>query len=309
MSARLPEPLRRALEHGLERVGRPGRVVRAEPLGGGCVNHASRLDLERGDAVFLKWNARAPAGMFTAEAEGLRALAEGARGWLRVPEVIAVGEPEGGVPGWLVLELVPAGRPARDYPRRLGAGLAGLHRARAEGASWGWPRDNFIGPLPQPNAPAGSWGAFWRDRRLAPQLALARAAGHFGNPRERRLLERLLDRTEALLAPLAGEPPALLHGDLWSGNVFADGGGAPVLVDPAAYRGHREVDLAMSELFGGFPAGWPRAYDEAWPLNEGYARCRRALYQLYYLLVHVVLFGAGYAAGCVHAAEEALAGE
>jgi fructosamine-3-kinase len=150
------------------------------------------------------------------------------------------------------------------------------------------------------------WGAFWRDRRLGPQLARARKAGHFRDGTGA-LLDRVVERTPALLADL-DEPPSLLHGDLWGGNVFPDGEGRPVLIDPAVYRGHREVDLAMSELFGGFPSGWPEAYDVAWPVADGYAPHRRALYQLYYLLVHVNLFGAGYAAACIRAAKEALRG-
>jgi protein-ribulosamine 3-kinase len=112
------------------------------------------------------------------------------------------------------------------------------------------------------------------------------------------------ERTPDLLAGAA--EPGLLHGDLWGGNVFPDGDGRPVLIDPAVYRGHREVDLAMSELFGGFPARWPDAYHEVWPIDTAYARCRRALYQLYYLLVHVNLFGGGYEASCVAAAQTVL---
>jgi fructosamine-3-kinase len=241
--------------------------------------------------------------MFAAEADGLSALARA--GALRVPEVIAVGE----APALLLLEHVAPGRPARDFGERLGAGLAALHRAaRAPAAGWGWPGDNFIGSLPQSNAASPAWGPFWRDRRLAPQVALARGRGHLGGAAGREL-DRVLERCASLLAPVEEEGPSLLHGDLWGGNVYADGDGAPVLIDPAAYRGHREVDLAMSELFGGFPPEWPAAYDEAWPIDPAYADHRRALYQLYYLLVHVNLFGAGYEAGCVRAAREALRGE
>jgi len=330
----LPDALRSVIEDTLAALGAPARVERVAPLGGGCISHASRLETERGDRFFLKWNARAPAGMFGAEAEGLRTLvsppgpraepgeARGPAGTLRVPEVIAVGEADRGVPAWLLLEYVGAGRPGHDYAERLGEGLAGLHRSAAEDPAgrssarsnarwakrWGWPRDGFIGPLPQENAPSSRWGEFWRDCRLAPQLALARERGHFTDGDRARLLDRVVERTGPLLAAVEEQPSSLLHGDLWGGNVYPDEAGAPVLIDPSVYRGHREVDLAMSELFGGFPGGWPDPYGRAWPIDAGYRTYRRGLYQLYYLLVHVNLFGASYEARCLRAAQEALRG-
>ncbi len=300
----LPRGLASAIEGALTEAGFPSHIVSVEPLGGGCVNHACRLVTDRGGTFFLKWNARAPSGMFDAEADGLRSLA--AAGALHVPRVLAFGEAANRrptVPAWLLLEYITPGRPGRDFAARLGEGLVAVHRSDRGG--WGWRCDNFIGSLAQENARAPSWGAFWRDRRLAPQLADARARGHLvgGNGR---LLDRILDRTEALLASVEDEGPSLLHGDLWGGNVYADEEGRPVLIDPAVHRGHREVDLAMSELFGGFPVGWPDAYAEAWPLDPEYDGFRRALYQLYYLLVHVNLFGASYQAGCMSAAQQVL---
>ena len=119
----------------------------------------------------------------------------------------------------------------------------------------------------------------------------------------------MLDRTEGLLADTEADGPSLLHGDLWGGNVYADSASRTVLIDPAVYRGHREADLAMSELFGSFPSGWPAAYHVAWPLDPTYRGFRRSLYQLYYLLVHVNLFGASYEAGCLEAARQALRGD
>jgi len=126
-----------------------------------------------------------------------------------------------------------------------------------------------------------------------PQLERAYAGGYFAGP-ERRRFDRLLERLEEWLAPVAEEGPSLLHGDLWSGNVHVLASGEAALVDPSCYRGHREVDLAMTELFGGFGGGFRAAYEEAWPLLPGYAESRRAVYQLYYLLVHVNLFGDAY---------------
>lgn len=304
MTVHLPPALTAAVEEALESVRGPAhRVARAEPFCGGCVNPSVRLVTEGGESFFLKWNSRAPRGLFDAEADGLRALR--AMQALRVPSVLAVGEQTHG-PAWLLLEYIAPGRPTHGYAAELGDGLAALHRS-ADGG-WGWARANFIGPLPQENPPASTWAELWRDARLAPQLRQARERGHFHGA-DARLLERVLDRTEGLLADAEADGPSLLHGDLWGGNVYADGAGRPVLIDPAVYRGHREVDLAMSELFGGFPSGWPAAYHVAWPLDPAYRGFRRSLYQLYYLLVHVNLFGAGYEAGCLEAASQALRGD
>jgi fructosamine-3-kinase len=304
VSTTLPGEVLREVQVDLEvRLGRPTRVTGAESVGGGCVNPAARITTDGGERFFVKWNDRAPSGMFVAEADGLLALA-GAHA-LRVPAVVAFADPRPRGMQWLLLEYIETGRPRGDYAERLASGLAAVHRSGANG-QWGWLHENFIGPLAQSNVPAPMWGEFWRDARLQPQLERARAAGHFGG-KEGALLDRVVERTPELLADV-DEPPSLVHGDLWGGNVLVDEDGQPVLIDPAVYRGHREVDLAMSELFGGFPSGWADAYDRAWPLDPGYAHHRRALYQLYYLLVHVNLFGAGYVSGCVRAAKEALRG-
>lgn len=264
------------------------------------MNSAARVTTDHGETWFLKWNPRSTRSIFKAEADGLRALA--AARTLRVPAVLAVGSGEA-APPWLLLEYVAAGRPSSGYATTLAAGLTALHRTTPDG--WGWERDNFIGSLPQQNPAAATWGELWRDARLEPQLRRACKQGHFAGQR-RALLERVIERTGELLGDVEDEGPSLLHGDLWGGNVYPDGEGRPVLIDPAVYRGHREVDLAMSELFGGFASGWPGAYEDAWPVDEGYRAFRCCLYQLYYLLVHVNLFGAGYEAGCLAAARGAL---
>lgn len=198
------------------------------------------------------------------------------------------------------MEFVDRGSGGAAWAGRLGRGLAALHRPAG---AVGWRRDNFIGSLPQSNR-ARAWPRFWTESRIGPQLRAARDGGHFRG-RAGDTLARLLERTPAILEDAMSGGPSLLHGDLWGGNVFPDGSGRPVLVDPAIYRGHREVDLAMSELFG-FPDGFLPAYREARPVAPGYEAFRRDLYQLYYLLVHVNLFGAGYEAGCVRAAERVL---
>lgn len=267
-----------------------GAVRVAGAVGGGCIHPAVRLETADGP-IFLKYGEPAPAGLFASEAGGLRALRAAADG-LRVPEVLAVSDPgaDGGA-GWLALEWLEPSRAGDGEAERLGRGLARLHRIRTAG--WGWEEDGFIGSLPQRNAPAAAWAAFWAERRIEPMLRRARGTGaSIGSGAE---WDRLLAALPALLVEAEADGPSLLHGDLWNGNVLHTDRG-PALVDPAVYRGHREVDLAMSELFGGFGPAFYDSYREAWPLRPGYAEVRRGIYQLYYLLVHVILFGSGYAA-------------
>jgi fructosamine-3-kinase len=279
-----------------------GAIRSLAPVGGGCISATYRVETD-GGPVFLKHHPEAPAGMFAAEADGLRALRAAAGDLLRVPAVAALDEGDDDSRGdaeddgcssatWIALEWLEPGPRGRDFGERLGRGLAALHRARSSGR-WGWERPNYVGSLPQRNEPAATWAEFWRDRRLEPQLRLAAGAARDTGPR--REWERLFDRLPELLAAAEDDGTSLLHGDLWSGNVLS-AAGDPALIDPAVYRGHREVDLAMTELFGGFDARFHAAYEEAWPLRPGYREVRRGIYQLYYLLVHVTLFGGGYPA-------------
>jgi protein-ribulosamine 3-kinase len=256
-------------------------------LSGGDINDAFELELSSGVRVFLKTNANAPASMFPAEARGLDWLRAAAA--LRIPEVLAVSNGRKGEPCFLVLELLTPATRGPDFDQRLGRGLAELHRFGAE--RFGFESDNFIGSLPQRNRAHDSWAEFFWSERLEPQLERAVAAGQ-ASSRMRAAFERLASKLEQLVGP--PEPPARLHGDLWSGNLHVDAAGAPCLIDPAVYGGHREVDLAMMRLFGGFGEGVFRAYQEVWPLAPGHAE-RVALYQLYPLMVHVNLFGGGYA--------------
>lgn len=269
-------------------------VTAASPVAGGDINQAHRVELADGERVFVKTNVGTDRRMFPREAEGLAWLAEAEA--IRVPEVVAVSGEEGPGPQFLVLELLEPGRRAGNFSEALGSGVAALHRAGAP--RFGLARDNFIATLVQENTPTETWAEFYALRRLEPQVRLA--IDHGPAPRAwTRRFESLFSR----LADLAGpeEPPARLHGDLWSGNVHADGEGAPVLIDPAVYGGHREVDLAMLELFGRpGPAFW-EAYEGVYPLAEE-RKERVPLYQLYPLLVHVNLFGGAY----VGAVESAL---
>jgi fructosamine-3-kinase len=235
--------------------------------------------------------------MFAAEAEGLAAL--GAAGAVRVPQVVARGEDD--ERAWLVLEwleLVPLTTPSATA---LGENLAALHRRAQE--RFGWGKDNYIGASPQPNAWSESWLEFWRSQRLHPQL---RYAAH------NRLPSRMIDRGERLLADseilLRDHKPApsLLHGDLWGGNVAALADGTPALFDPAVYVGDREADVAMTELFGGFPKDFAAAYRNAWPLTDGYP-VRRDFYNVYHVLNHANLFKGDYVRQAERAIEKVLA--
>lgn len=256
------------------------RVTGWRAVSGGDINQAHRAELADGRTVFVKSNAHAPATMFAAEAHGLAWLGEA--GALRVPAVLAQG------PDFLVLEHLERGPAHPDHDEALGRGLAALHAVGAP--SFGLDRDNFIGRLEQANAPLSSWSDFYRERRLQAQWRLASDAG-LESPGMRRGFERILPRLEALVGP--AEPPARLHGDLWGGNAIVDERGLPCLIDPAVYGGHREVDLAMMKLFGGFGPRVFAAYHEAFPLAPEH-EARVPLYQLYFLMVHVNLFGGSY---------------
>jgi len=259
--------------------GRGARLESAAAAAGGCI-HASYLVRTSAGRIFVKLNAPDLADAFAAEADGLAALRAAG---MRAPEPIAHGTAAGHA--YLALELLELG--AQEDYAALGHALAALHRSTGE--RFGWARDNYIGTTAQHNAQTASWSDFWREQRLAPQLALALANGHaeIGEP-----LRQLCEALPRLLA--AHSPSAsLLHGDLWRGNAGFIAGGVPVVFDPAVYRGDREADLAMTELFGGFPRSFYAAYAEAWPLAPGY-RTRKHLYNLYHLLNHLNLFGGGY---------------
>ncbi len=263
--------------------GAPFICTRHSALSGGCINRGFVLAGGDGRRFFVKLNDAALLGQFEAEAEGLLELE--AAGAIRVPHPVISGVD--GNEAFLVLEWLNLG--GGEHPSALGQQLALMHRCHQ--SEFGWRRDNSIGSTAQLNCPLPDWVEFYRLRRLGPQIDLAR-----GNSAPRPLLlqvERLLERVEVFFASY--QPiPSLLHGDLWSGNHgYADG--VPVVFDPAVYYGDREADLAMTELFGGFPAAFYAAYREAWPLDPGY-RVRKHLYNLYHVLNHYNLFGGGYGA-------------
>lgn len=277
------DALRSAIEAALECAGGDWRRVGATGWG-----EAWSLALADG-RCFVKVVRGERAGMLAGEADGLRAIAD--TGTVRVPAVYAEGIVED--TAYLVLEWLDLHD--IDDQARLGRALAALHDAETasgpEGERFGWYRDNWIGGTPQQNRWSDDWPAFFREVRLAPQFLRAFRNGF-------RDLEHDAKRLLARLPELLGGRdvmPALVHGDLWSGNAASLAGGEPVVFDPAVYIGDREVDLAMSELFGGFGAVFRSGYESVSRVEPGYAQ-RRDVYNLYHLLNHLNLFGGSYLA-------------
>lgn len=268
-----------------EAAGQAFSIRTQDSVGGGCINAAWRVS-SGAQSYFVKLNEPDRAPMFAAEFAGLEELR--AARHVRVPAPVCHGATAHA--SFLVLEYLELGRGGDAGYAAFGRQLAALHRTvRPE---FGWQRDNTIGSTPQPNRRGKDWVRFWREQRLGYQLELAAANGHRGRLQQRG--ERLL---AALPGLLAGHAPAasLLHGDLWSGNVAQLRDDTPVMFDPAVYYGDREADVAMTELFGGFPAAFYHAYREVWPLDGGY-QLRKVLYNLYHVLNHLNLFGGGYRA-------------
>ncbi|MBX2969041.1 MAG: fructosamine kinase family protein [Cyclobacteriaceae bacterium] len=250
---------------------------------GGCINHGGELVTTEG-SYFLKWNDRERyPQMFEKESKGLTLLRTANS--IDVPEVIHVGETDD--LQFIIMSFVKAGRRAKNYWSLLGEQLAGLHRNTH--TCFGLDHDNYIGSLIQKNSAKENWLEFFIEQRLEAQLALAEGKRKI-NAGIRKQFEQLYQKLPDLFPQ---EKPALLHGDLWNGNVMVNEKGEPTLIDPAVYYGHREAELAFTQLFGGFDQEFYLAYHNAFPLSPGFD-ARTDLYNLYPLLVHVNLFGGGY---------------
>lgn len=270
-------------------------VAATTPVAGGDICTATRLRLSDGTSALIKTRPHARPGFFQSEADGLRWLAEA--GGAPVPKVLAAAD-DCVIVGW-----VESGRPTADAAEAFGRALAKTHTAGAQ--QFGAATDGWIGTLPLPNQPTSSWREFWVTRRVLPYLKAAvdrRAI----SAEDAALIDDVLHRIDDLAGP--EEPPARIHGDLWSGNVLWSNDGQGWLIDPAAHGGHRETDLAMLSLFGS-----PNlmrllaAYEEETPLADGW-RSRAPLHQLHPLLVHAVSFGGGYGARAGQAARSLLDG-
>jgi fructosamine-3-kinase len=267
-------------------------VIATAPVAGGDIATAFKLRLSSGRTAFLKTMAGAPAGFFEREAAGLRWLAE-ADG-AATPEVLGVDEE------MLVLGWIETTKPGADAAGAFGRALARTHQAGA--ATYGGDEDGFIGRLPLHNKPLDTWAEFYVERRITPYLRVARDKGLVAAA-DADVIEQVAAKVADLVPE---EPPARLHGDLWNGNVLWSSDDRVAVIDPAAYGGHREVDLAMLALFG-LPQ-LPQvmaAYDDAAPLADGWEE-RLGIHQLFPLLVHACLFGGGYGARAATVAQRYL---
>lgn len=250
------------------------RIFQNKSVGGGCINHAHKLETSVGN-LFLKYNSKSRfPGMFEAEAKGLKLLRQTKT--IHVPEFILIGEHQAF--SFIVLEFLETASRQKNYWESAGMQLANLHRNTSD--KFGLDHDNFIGSLPQSNTMHEDWLTFFLQERL---LAVGAE-----------IISPYCDKLEhALMERLPKETPALLHGDLWNGNIMIGSDGYANFFDPAVYYGHREIDLAMTKLFGGFPPEFYKAYDSEFPLQRDFDE-RVDLYNLYPLLVHVKLFGGSY---------------
>jgi len=253
---------------------------------GGCINNALKLNTSEGD-YFLKWQTGIPEDMFGKEAKGLELLQSANA--MKVPKVIAFGKQEG--KHYLLMENIDSAPGKADYWDHFGRALAEMHSHNSN-PKYGLDHDNYIGKLPQQNDYYDSWIDFFIEKRLEVQLKLAvknqLVDSHFVN--------RYRKFYDVLPGLLPVDQPALLHGDLWSGNVMVGEDGYVCLIDPAVYYGHREIELAFTQMFGGFGQDFYRSYQEAYPLEPGFEE-RVGIYNIYPHMVHVNLFGTSYLSG------------
>ena len=260
------------------------KIISSTSIGGGCIADSRKITTASGKFFFLKSRNR-DNRMFHCEANGLRELAKAQ--CLRIPQVVAVED------DFLLLEYIRQGNRPTHFFEEFGKNFARLHRFQSD--KFGFYENNYIGATPQINIPnegeENDWTAFYFNKRLLYQYHLAEKNG-YATPRMQHAFSKLETKIASILQG-SQEPPCLLHGDLWGGNYVCDKNGKAVLIDPAVYYGHREADLAMTKLFGGFSAAFYEAYLCEYPLPDGW-EYRENIYKLYHVLNHLNLFGTGY---------------
>lgn len=263
------------------------KIKHVEVQHGGCISKSFKITCKAGKRFFAKTSL---AGMdLRKEANGLREIAKSS---ILTPGIVAANKEI------LILEWVENQQPSQKFFTKFATQLANLHKITS--SNFGFYEDNYIGSLTQHNPLVNdkneAWPEYFFQQRLKAQVDQAEARG-YSEPQ----LLRLLAQLEKQMGEIIGdclEPPSLIHGDLWSGNYISGPEGVAYLIDPAVYFGHREIDLAMSKLFGGFPESFYHAYEREYPLKPGFEK-RCLLYQLYYLLVHLNLFGRSYYGQCL----------
>lgn len=268
-----------------EKFGKQVRIVSSNTIGGGCINHASKIETNIG-SFFLKWNTNCAEDIFIREAESLQELKKAAGNELIVPEVYAAMSVTK-VPGFLVQEYLPTRYSASGDDEKLGRGLAIIHQFQNN--KFGFYHNNYCGDSMQNNTWKTNWATFFRDNRLAFLLNLIQKEKALPAS-EMKIYDRLLQKIPELLPP--SSQPALIHGDLWSGNYMITEKG-PALIDPASYYADREMEMGIMTMFGGFSARFYDAYNHVYQLSSDW-RERNQLYQLYHILNHYFLFGGGY---------------
>ncbi|MGA3014541.1 MAG: fructosamine kinase family protein [Bacteroidales bacterium] len=259
----------------------PFQIDKISSLSGGCINNVCRLQTSSGDFC-LKYNLQYSfPEMFTSEAKGLTLLKSA--GEIQVPEVYYTGITASFA--YILMEYIDQGRKHPSFMQDFGHSLARLHKHSS--ACFGLEIDNYMGSLPQVNKKHSTWNEFFIEERLKKQVSLGK---EYFSPGDLRAFENLYRKLDELLIV---EPPALIHGDLWGGNYMVAHNGKACLIDPAVYYGHREVDIAMTTLFGGFDDQFYESYNQEYRLEKGWQK-RLDIFKLYPLLIHLNLFGSGY---------------
>jgi len=264
---------------------RGSAVKKTESLSGGCISNAYKVTFEDNLSCLIKINEHSPADMFIKEAHGLQELRKANA--IKVPEVLLFDAE------FILLEFINSASNQKYFYEEFGRKYALLHKYNAD--EFGFYENNYIGSTPQINInderTKKNWTSFYLSNRLLYQFKLAEKNG-YADSRLRDAFMKMVSKIESILEG-SDAKPSLLHGDLWSGNYMTDENGDACLIDPAVYYGHREADLAMTKLFGGYPDSFYHAYNEAFPLREGW-KYRENIYMLYHVLNHLNLFGSGY---------------